>query len=170
MNCPIETQENAETLLAYCAGKLEPGAEVILETHIKACPQCRAFCEGQGTLWKALDVWEAPAVSADFDRRLYGRIEAEGSLSWWDRLVRPLRPMLIRPVLLRPTFAVAAACVIVTAGFLLESPNRVGTVSPQGPAAEVIEVEQVERALDDLEMLREFSLVSMPETTAVKSM
>ena len=50
----------------------------------------------------ALDLWEAPAVSPDFDRRLYGRIEES---TWWNFLFRPQRLVPI---------GVAAAAVIAT--------------------------------------------------------
>ena len=74
MNCPIENRESAEILLAYCARKLDAGSSAILEEHIKICPACREFAEGQQSVWKALDAWEAAPVSPDFDRRLYARI------------------------------------------------------------------------------------------------
>ena len=80
MKCPIETRENAEVLLAYCSRSLDAERTAILDDHIRICPGCREFVEGQRALWKALDAWEATPVSADFDRRLYQRIQKE--VSW----------------------------------------------------------------------------------------
>ena len=74
MKCPIEIHENAELLLAYCARKLDPETQTILERHLAVCPACRDFKAGQEAVWQALDSWEAVPVSADFDRRLYRRI------------------------------------------------------------------------------------------------
>ena len=48
--------------------------------HIEACPACREFAGGQQAVWQALDAWEPAAVSMDFDRRLYARIEQTGLL------------------------------------------------------------------------------------------
>src|SRR5579863_10126731 len=94
MRCPIETEENAEVLLAYCARRLDPEVAAILEGHMKVCPACRSFQESQQVVWESLDSWEALPVSAEFDRKLYQRIEAEGRSSWWQRLVGPFQPLL----------------------------------------------------------------------------
>src|SRR3954466_221456 len=111
MKCPIETEENAEMLLDYCARKLNPESTAILERHIAICPACHQFADGQRALWNALDAWETTPVAADFDRRMYSRIAHE--VSWWHRLVRPFRPLSVRQGL-----PVAAACLVVIAGVL----------------------------------------------------
>ena len=103
-------------------------------------------------MWQALDTWEAAPVSADFDSRLYRRIETE--VSWWDLLLRPFRPVTLR----RSLPATAMACLLVMAGVILERP----TVSPAPPPGDVTQVdsvqpEQVEHALDAMEILNEFS-------------
>jgi hypothetical protein len=55
-------------------------------------------------------------VSADFDSRLYRRIETE--VSWWDLLLRPFRPVTLR----RSLPATAMACLLVMAGVILSAP------------------------------------------------
>ena len=152
MNCPLETRENAQLLLDYCTRKLEPESVATLERHIAICGACREFASGQRAVWQALDAWEAAPVSADFDSRLYRRIETE--VSWWDLLMRPFRPVTLR----RSLPATALACLLVMAGVMLERP----TVSPVPPPGEVTQVdsiqpEQVEHALDAMEILNEFS-------------
>src|SRR5437764_13150079 len=94
MKCPIETRENAELLLAYGSGKQNAEGTTRLEDHLRTCAACREFCAAQKTVSEALDTWEAPPVSVDFDRRLYQRIQTE--VSWWDLLMRPFRPLLVR--------------------------------------------------------------------------
>jgi hypothetical protein len=154
MRCPIETQDNAELLLSYSARRLNPESTRILEAHMEVCPACQEFRDGQRALWEALDQWEARPVSADFDRRLYRKIEEHEQMSWWARIFGPMRPALLRPAL--PLAAMAG--LVLVAGFLIE-PGKLFT-----PAAEtqqvVREVEEVERTLDDLDMLRQFNLVS----------
>ena len=90
MRCPIETQESVDVLLAYASGKLDDARSEALELHLRECAACREFAEGQKAVWQALDRFEAPPVSADFDRALYQRIDRE--VSWWDLMLRPFRP------------------------------------------------------------------------------
>ena len=156
MKCPIETQDNAELLLSYSARRLNPEITAILEAHMEVCPQCREFRDSQRTLWEALDQWEARPISADFNRRLYRKIEEQEKLGWWEHIFGAGRPMFLRPAL--PL--AATACLVLVAGFMIDNPGRFVTPAPENPQAR--EVEQVERTLEDMEMLRQFNLVSTP--------
>jgi len=163
MKCPIETQENAELLLAYCARKLDPETQAILERHLVVCPECREFQKNQEAVWQALDAWEAMPVSADFDRRLYRRIaEEQAPASWWSRLARPF---MSGPALLSRGVPLAAtACLLVLAGVILERPYDVAVPEDLAERTESIQPDQVERTLDDMEMLRQFRLIPASET------
>ena len=164
MKCPIETPESAELLLAYCARKLDAESTAILERHMEICPACREFSSGQRAVWEALDAWEAAPVTLDFDRRLYRRIDRE--VSWWQLLMRPVRPALVRQGL--PI--AAAACVLVMAGVLLERPASAPPVAqPQSAQVEAIQPDQVDHALDAMYMLGEFSS-RMPRDAADSKM
>jgi hypothetical protein len=152
MNCPLEKIENAQLLLDYGARNLEPELAAKLERHVAECGACRDFVRGQRAVREALDIWEAPPVSADFDSRLYRRIDAR--VSRWDLLLRPFREM----TLWRGVPAMAAACALLVAGILLERP----AIAPAPPVNDVaqadsVQPEQVERTLDAMEMLNEFS-------------
>lgn len=152
MNCPIQTQENPELLLAYSAGKLDAQHRAMVQAHLEACADCREFAGGQRKVWEALDAWEAAPVSLDFDRRLYERIEKE--VSWWDLLMRPFRPLMLRQGL--PVAATAA--LVLAAGLLLQRPVTVAPkAAPQSAQVESLAPEQVESALDEMEMMREFN-------------
>lgn len=147
MKCPKETGEGRDSLLALAAGKLEPA----LEDHIRACPACADLVRGQRAVWDALDAWTPPPVAADFDRRLYRRIESRGS--WWELLLRPLGSGLIRQGL--PV--VAAAGLVVAAGLLLGRPGAPPPASSsQSAKVESMQPDQVEHALEEMEMLSEF--------------
>lgn len=152
MKCPIETRENAELLLSYSARRLDAETASMLEAHMASCSACREFRDSQTALWATLDEWEARPVSLDFDRRLYRRIEEQQQLGWWARLFGPARPMFLRPAL--PL--AATACLLLVAGFIIDTPVR--RPAPVAEAPQVREVEQVERTLDDMEMLRQFNL------------
>ena len=160
MNCPMESGGNAGHLLDYAAGKLKAGARAQMERHIAACPACREFAGGQRAVWQALDVWEPAAVSMDFDRRLYARIERQ--VSWWTRLTRPLNPLF------RHAMPVAAAAgVVIMAGLLLNRPAAMPVAPEQSAQVEALQPEQVEHALDDMEMLRELNHL-VPDNAAPK--
>lgn len=173
MKCPMESHENAELLLAYCARRLDPETQITLERHMAVCPACREFQKGQETVWNALDAWEAMPVSADFDRRLYRRIEEEEArASWWSRLMRPFRPMFAPPRMSRGVPAMAAICLLVAVGVILERPGSVAV--PEDITADVrmesIQPDQVERTLDDMEMLRQFRITPVSESGSTNAM
>ena len=151
MKCPLETRDNADVLLDYCTRKLNPEMTATLEQHIAICSSCREFADGQMAVWNALDAWEAIPVSPDFDRRLYARIEREG-VSWWEPLVRPFRPLLVRQSL---PIAVAA-CLVIMAVFLVDPPTGAPDTN-SGTQVEAVQADQVDRALEDMELLREFN-------------
>jgi anti-sigma factor RsiW len=158
MRCPIQTAENAEVLLAYCARKLDPETQALLERHMAQCPECRAFGEQQRALWEALDAWEAMPVSADFDRRLLRRLEnvrAGGRR-------KGLRSWIPSPVPL------AAASVLLAAVLLLRAPRPASL--PEADSVELAEVERAERALEDIEMLRTLDLMARVEAPGAHRM
>jgi len=157
MKCPIQSPEHAERLLAYCAHKLDSRRAALLEEHIRNCPECADFVQGQRAVWQALDTWEAAPVSPDFDRRLYQRIQQE--VSWWELLMRPLRPLVVRQGL--PI--AAAACVVMVAGFLLQRPAELPPVVV--PAQVEASADQVEHAIDDMEILRELNHLVPPDAS-----
>jgi len=151
MNCPLENSEQAQVLLDYGTRKLDAQRRAVLERHMEICPSCRKFAAGQRDLWTALDLWEAAPVTADFDRRLYRRIEQEVSV--WQLLLRPFRPLTVR----RGLPVAATACLLVMAGVLADRPSGVPAPKSDVTQVESVQPEQVEQALDAMEMLNEFS-------------
>jgi len=151
MKCPMEAQENAGLLLDYAAGKLKADVRTQMEQHVAVCTACREFAGGQQTVWQALEEWEPADVSMDFDRRLYGRIEQ--NVPWWTRLLQPLNPLFRHSVPIA-----AAAGLVIMAGLLMNRPAGL-PVAPASQSAQVeaLQPEQLQNALDDMEMLREFN-------------
>ena len=147
MRCPIESREQ-ERLLAYCARKLDRVSAEPIEEHIRACANCGEFVKAQRAVWEALDSWEAAPVSADFDRRLYRRIEQE--VSWWDLLMRPFRPLMVRQGL--PI--AAAACLLIVAGYIVQRPPETAPAAQQHVEASA---DSVEHAIDDMEFLQQLN-------------
>jgi hypothetical protein len=145
-------------LLAFSENKLEGPRAARLHEHLQTCLVCRTVVEQQRAVWEALDAWEAPAITGDFDRRLYGAMQERAGQ--WNRWLEPLRLLLVRQGL--PI--AAAACLIVVAGVVsLHPPDP--AISPSTSAARVenLQPEQVEHALDDVQMLGDFTRVAHPD-------
>jgi anti-sigma factor RsiW len=152
MKCPLEAKRN-EVLLAYGSRKLDGGDLRLLEDHLESCPACRDFVQAQRAVWDALDVWEPAPVSADFDRRLYQRIERQ-PMSWLDRMMRPFQSFGLR-------YAVpvaASAAVVLMAGLLIHrTPSPLPAPQRDTAQMETLQPEQVELALDEMEALSQLS-------------
>ena len=161
MNCPTKTQENKEWLLEYSAGRLDRERTAMVERHLEACPACAQFVEQQCVVWDALSQWESPDLSADFNRRLYQRIDRAQPSSWVGRFLRPFW---------RPMVPVAAACLLIVAGIALHTPTAALNRDTSRARVESVEPEQVERTLDDLQMLRELALTPQPENSTTQPM
>jgi hypothetical protein len=151
MKCPIETPEGAELLLAFSFRKVDAERAVVLENHVHECARCGEFLAAQRSVDEALDMWSAPPVSADFDRRLYRRIEQEAG--WWEFLLRPLR--LVFAARLVPM--TAATVLLVAAGLWIERPGDVPAVPPRSAQVEALPPEQAEPALQEMQIIQEFS-------------
>ena len=150
--------EDEAVLLEYSAQKLNVGDMAKVDEHLKGCAECRRVAEGQRAVWEALDAWEAAPVSSDFDRRLYQRIQSE--VSWLDRLMRPFRPLFLRHGL--PI--AATACLLLVAGMLLQRPSD----APIPGAQPAITTEEADAALQQMEMLHEFSHIAAADNSQPK--
>lgn len=154
MRCPSENRDHAEVMLAHTAQKLDAERAAVLEQHIANCPSCREYAAAQFAVWEALEAWDAPEVSTDFDRRLYQRIEKE--VSWFDLLIRPFRPLFAA----RFAPVAAAACLVIAAGVLLQHPDGSPmTVTPTSAQVEALPADEAANALQEMQLMQEFSSV-----------
>lgn len=165
MKCPLGTREHTELLVAYTARKLDSAKAAFVEAHMASCGECREFVRQQQTVWEALDLWEPAPVSAEFNRQLYQRIETQ--VSWWERLLRPLRPLTLHKGV---PLAAAASLVLVAAAIL----DRSTTPPPKPPTpaqvatVESLQPEQVVNALDQMEELNKFDRLMKSDTPDAK--
>ena len=111
-------------------------------------------------IWSELDRWQPAVISEDFDRKLYARIDRHDGRNWWQRFLAAAGALAEG----RPFVSVAATCLIIVVGIVLQSPEKTKAVAPQQESLrlEVLEPEQVERGLEDLEMLKQLSTMSSP--------
>jgi anti-sigma factor RsiW len=142
--CPV-LRDNAEALLAYVERRMARDSALALERHAEGCAECRKLIESQRALWSALEAWEPEPVSADFNRRLYRAIEADEARPWWRKLgggALGARWRVAVP---------AASCAALALVFLLGTPDEME--EKQAAAVEAVDVENLDRALDDLDLL-----------------
>lgn len=161
MLCPMQNGEGGDYLLDYSAGRLDATRKSVVEHHLQVCADCAAFVESQRALWTALDDWEQIDISPDFNRRLYRQIDFEElnhsplakAVSWARSRWTPLT--------WKQGVSAAAVCAALLVALLIEVPRSARKEpAPDGirPRAEKVDLEQVETALEDLEMLSQFKL------------
>jgi len=133
MTCLRENNQGAELLIGYLEGTLPETDRQQLDNHAAECAECCGLLAVQAELDVAV-----PEVSADFDAKLYARIAADKTCRpWWKFSWKVMAPMAA-------VMAMLAVAVFVQrpAAPLNPAPN----VSPQ-------DVQQLEQALEDLELL-----------------
>jgi anti-sigma factor RsiW len=164
----MENLEGEELLLNYVSGSLDTQEAAAFDQHTLNCAACREFAHGQKAVCESLDLFEPAAISADFDRRLYERIE---KVSWWNRWLDRFVAAVSSPVLTHRGLPIAAAtAVLAIAGFIWErpSPRPAKPQSPLSAQVQTLQPDQVQHALDDMEMLRDFNHLMRSEPSDSK--
>jgi hypothetical protein len=150
MRCPVQNG-NPDILLDYCARRLSPEAGAILVQHMAVCVDCRRVAEAQEAVWSAMDSWKPAPISDDFDERLYARITADERRSFWRRVFGDRLSW-------KPALPLAAGCAAMALAVFVSIPGQRPLPSHvQEVRVESIEPEQLERAVEDMDMLRQFS-------------
>lgn len=149
MTCPLQT-DNTDILLDYCSRSLDPDRRAMFERHMVHCSECREMASAQSEIWMAMDAFEAEPVSADFDQKLYARIDRLEHVPVWEKFWAPVRSYLQGQPAWKPVLSVAAASAALAVVFFV----RTDVMAPQPlPAINVQEVVEAEKALEDLDML-----------------
>jgi anti-sigma factor RsiW len=183
MDCIKNNKQGAEILMDYCAGTADPAVGAEIDAHTKTCAECRTMVEAQSAVWEMLDAWTPAEASRDFDSRLYARIAGEQTgpawRRWWSRLVEPATPH----AWWKPMVSLAVAGVIVSMALIVRIPERQGTVARKSTtqateqakvastgndaaATEDIDLQQVQQALDDLDVVSPLSPAPANQTAA----
>lgn len=137
MTCLRENLKGADLLIGYLEGTLSAGERAELVDHAAVCAECRGLLAAQEMLGED----EVPEVSAGFDARLYARMQQEQQQKWWRRF------------LWRPAVPLAAAAAIVVVTLWVRVPVAPQADEPKQASVDRLEIEQLEQALDDLELL-----------------
>ena len=168
MKCPMEYRET-ELLLGYVSGSVDTETSAALKNHLQTCAPCQKFVRDQQAVWNLLDVFEPEPVSADFNRRLYQRIEQP--VTWRERFAsswQTLRFWHGLPV------AGALAAALLVGGVIWQMPSSKPlheySKAPITAKVDALQPDQLESALDDMEMLRDFNRVMRSDSPDANKM
>jgi len=146
MKCLCKDNNGIDRLMEYLGGPGTAGRRAELELHAQECAECRGLLRA----WSALDEFRAPEVSANFDQKLYARIARENEAPWPVRMWRTLRPA--GPVAWWKMAIPAAACAVLVAVLAVRVPYGAAD-GDKSAKVEPVNIEQVEQALDDMDLL-----------------
>ncbi|MEZ5355684.1 MAG: hypothetical protein R2762_23875 [Bryobacteraceae bacterium] len=156
--CPLQDQELASILLEYCDRTLSPDMAEGLERHFAVCADCREAVEAQRAVWAALDEFKPDFAVGAFDDEVLARVAEESRPRWGRLLAWPNFSSA-------PVIPLAAAAMVLMAVMLFRAPLADST-DDNGDGVRflksdlIVDVEQVDRTLDDIEMLRQLGLAS----------
>lgn len=192
MICPLQkqTDEGAEYVLDYCSGRLDVARSEQFQVHLAHCADCRQVVAAQQAVWNALGELDAAnmesfEISTDFDRKLYARIEQDQQKSWWKRLTEG--PALGWGSFLhwKPAASVAACAAVLAVGLYVRDSHQsngdpiAGDPSITAPSTTApveradkgpdrpVDVDQVESAIDDIDMLKQLGVVGEDHSGAI---
>jgi len=155
-NCPTE-----DILLDYTTGHLDPARKALFEFHAEAFTHCSALRAAQTAVWRSLDEWKPEPVSSGFNREFWRRVDADAKKSSWHELVGALQFNFWKRVA-----PVALGVALVVTAFVFDhsgsQPGKAGTPSTAAIVVTASEADQLERELDDIQLLREVDAASAP--------
>jgi hypothetical protein len=134
---------------AYVAGRLEPAAELSLESHLTGCPECRSAAQAHVPLETAGAVWSdvrttIAAPTLTLPQRAMRRLGVASD----DVVVVSAADALVVPWVVAVGFAVVSACVVGLAG--LGPTSRDAAFLALAPLVPVLAVVASYDALDPL--------------------
>ena len=158
MNCPTE-----DVLLDYTAGRLEPARAFLFERHAESCTRCEELRAAQSAVWLSLDEWKLAPVSAGFNRELWRRIDADAQTpSFWTRdLARELHEALQFSFWKRLA-PLAVALALVATAFVFDHSGKPRANAAAAVVVTVSDADQLDRALDDIQLLHEATTPAKP--------
>jgi hypothetical protein len=149
MGCWLDKSVAEELIVSYAARTLSADAQVDFERHLEACSSCRELAEQQRAVWSLLEEWHPLPVSTDFDQKVAHHVANAGRHGWWRGYFGSWS--------WRPLIPIAAACTVLLFAFLLKEDDHGNGPAPANQLPVQIE-QQVEHALDDMDMLKQIGV------------
>lgn len=149
-------EQVVDRILNSTAPPLNDAEQLEFRRWLDQEPELRTLFEQQQALFRAMDLWESEAPSSNFDQAVYARIkqDAEAQPFWHKLLFASWKPALAAGL-------AAAALLLGTLVFDFESTQEPTQVAVKS-APESEYYEEIERALDDMEMLVNFDAFPEP--------
>jgi hypothetical protein len=147
-----------DRILSSTGPPMNPAEQVEFDHWLDQEPELRTLQQQQQELFSAMDLWSAEEPSAHFDEAVYARIEedAQAQPAWRKFFFASWKP----------AFAAGLAAAALLIGALLfdfeATPGAAQVAVKAQPEAEYYE--DIERALDDMEMLVDFDAFPEPAT------
>jgi anti-sigma factor RsiW len=154
-NCPTPNCPTEDILLDYTAGRLNRTQTALFDKHAGHCARCAALRMSQAAVWQSLDEWKPAPVSDGFNRELWRRIDADAHKSSW---TQELAAVLQFSFWKRLAPLAVAMALIVTGYMYDHAGTQTGKLQPDSGASIVVtasEADQLDRALDDIQLLDE---------------
>lgn len=133
---------------------LDEAEQAQFEQWLEREPELKAMFERQLALFETMDQWQTGEPSAGFDAAVYARIRRAGEPFWRRFLFVSWKPALAAGL-------TAAAVLIGVFGFDRQAVDEPAQIAVKS-AAEAEYYQQIERALDDVEMLIDFDAFPQP--------
>ncbi len=145
-----------DTILNPTGPPLNEAEQAQFEQWLEREPELKAMFEQQLSLFETMDQWETPEPSAGFDEAVYARIrhDAEAQPFWRRLLFASWKPALAA--------ALTAAAVLIGVYSFEQQPVHERSQVAVKSAAEAEYYQQIESALDDVEMLIDFDAFPQP--------
>jgi hypothetical protein len=138
-----------DVLLAYIAGRLDPAQSLLFEKHSEQCASCAALGMSQTAVWQSLDEWKPAPVSESFNRELWRRIDADSRK----------RPWTLRFGFWKQLAPLAVAVALVITGYVFDHQGKHSVTIQLHDSPSIVvtasEADQLDRALDDIQLLQE---------------
>jgi hypothetical protein len=160
-DCPQE-----EVLLDYGAGRLGVARAALLDRHAESCERCARVRAAQISVWNDLDAWKPVPVSESFNRDLWRRIDGDPQLSCRQRMAEKTHRVaeaMRRNFWISAAPLAVAALLIVTVAVMNHPGRRQGELPATSTTPAVVTVndaDQLERTLDDIQLIHEVDAVS----------
>lgn len=156
-HCPTE-----DILLDYTAGRLDPARAALFEKHAEGCAHCAALLTVQTAVWRNLDEWKPAPLSAGFNRELWRRIDADVQGPSWSRALAAV----MQSHLWKQMAPLAVALAVVATAFVMDhsgsQPGRLRNTANAPIVVTASDADQLDRALDDIQLLDEADAAATP--------
>jgi len=171
--CPWASRSGEARLLAFVAGRVRGPDGIRLRAHLEDCHRCSEYVAKQKAIWGILDEWEPEFTRPDFTSDVVVRVNNLPPENWFVQSGRFIMARMFRPACTVATISALLAISLYIRNPFVTSTQapfapRVVAAAPQGISP--VEAEQMDRALDDLQLLHQLDALSDSSKDAPRSM